>query len=81
MSVLEGTDPREKLRKSFLGAYKANLMLWPWVQAVNFSLVPLEHRVLVVNVVSLGKGSLLSLQYSTIADNDNRVELYFKSDQ
>jgi protein Mpv17 len=60
MSVLEGTDPREKLRKSFLGAYKANLMLWPWVQAVNFSFVPLEHRVLVVNVVSLGKNSARS---------------------
>ena len=55
MSVLEGTDPKEKLQKSFLGAYKANLMLWPWVQGVNFAFVPLEHRVLVVNVVSLGE--------------------------
>ena len=55
MSVLEGTDPKEKLKKSFWGAYKANLMLWPWVQGVNFAFVPLEHRVLVVNIVSLGE--------------------------
>lgn len=57
MSVLEGTDPREKLRTSFLSAYKANLMLWPWVQGVNFAFVPLEHRVLLVNVVSLGEST------------------------
>ncbi|EEP77519.1 conserved hypothetical protein [Uncinocarpus reesii 1704] len=61
MSVMEGNDPIEKLRTSFLPAYKANLMLWPWVQAANFSLVPLEHRVLVVNVVSLGWNCILSL--------------------
>lgn len=30
-------------------------MVWPLVQAVNFRFVPLEHRVLVVNVVSLGE--------------------------
>ncbi|KAL1956080.1 hypothetical protein VTO42DRAFT_7675 [Malbranchea cinnamomea] len=61
MSVLEGGDPQEKLRKSFWGAYKTNLMLWPWVQCVNFAFVPLEHRVLVVNVVSLGWNCILSI--------------------
>lgn len=55
MSIMEGKDPVAKLKNSFLEGYKANLMLWPWVQAANFSLVPLEHRVLVVNIVSLGK--------------------------
>ncbi|OAG42127.1 hypothetical protein AYO21_03581 [Fonsecaea monophora] len=50
MSVLEGSDPKEKLAKNYLPGLKANWALWPAVQAVNFKLVPLEHRVLVVNV-------------------------------
>jgi len=55
MSIMEGSDPLHKLRNGYWTVYKANLMLWPWVQAVNFTFVPLRHRVLVVNVVSLGK--------------------------
>lgn len=60
MSVLEGGDPKEKLKKSYLPGLKANWALWPAVQAVNFKLVPLEHRVLVVNIVSLGWNCFLS---------------------
>ncbi|EEH18599.2 hypothetical protein PABG_07659 [Paracoccidioides brasiliensis Pb03] len=61
MSIMEGKDPREKLRTSYWAAYKANLMIWPWVQAVNFTFVPLQHRVLVVNLVSLGWNCILSV--------------------
>jgi len=60
MSIMEGSDPLEKLKNSYWTAYKANLMLWPWVQAVNFTFVPLQHRVLVVNVVSLAWNCILS---------------------
>ena len=55
MAVMEGTDPGEKLRSTYWEALKKNWMVWPAVQAVNFRFVPLEHRVLVVNVVSLGE--------------------------
>jgi protein Mpv17 len=58
MAIMEGGNPREKLEKSYLSGLKANWMLWPAVQAINFRLVPLEHRVLVVNIVSLGKESM-----------------------
>lgn len=51
---MEGTDPGDKVRGTYWEALKKNWMLWPAVQAVNFRFVPLEHRVLVVNVVSLG---------------------------
>jgi protein Mpv17 len=54
MAIMEGSDPIEKWRSSFLPSYKANLTIWPMVQGVNFALVPLEYRVLVVNLVSLG---------------------------
>ncbi|PWY77045.1 hypothetical protein BO70DRAFT_363590 [Aspergillus heteromorphus CBS 117.55] len=61
MAIMEGKDPMEKLRSSFIPSYKANLTIWPAVQGVNFAMVPLEYRVLVVNLVSLGWNCLLSL--------------------
>lgn len=59
MAIMEGSDVREKLRKSWIPSYKANLMVWPFVQGVNFTFVPLDLRVLVVNVVSLGESSFI----------------------
>lgn len=55
MAIMEGTSPKDKLESTYTTALTKNWMVWPWVQAINFKLVPLEHRVLVVNVVSLGK--------------------------
>ncbi len=51
---MEGSSPKDKLASTYTTALQKNWMVWPWVQAINFKLVPLEHRVLVVNVVSLG---------------------------
>lgn len=55
MAIMEGVDPIEKWKTAFAPAYKANLMVWPFVQGANFAFVPLELRVLVVNIVSLGR--------------------------
>lgn len=55
MAIMEGTDPIEKWNSAFAPAYRANLMVWPFVQGANFAFVPLELRVLVVNIVSLGR--------------------------
>ena len=60
MAIMEGSNPKDKLEKSYWSAIKANWMVWPAVQAVNFKLVPLEHRVLVVNIVALGWNCFLS---------------------
>ncbi|CAI7618313.1 unnamed protein product [Penicillium pancosmium] len=64
MAIMEGSSPLDKLKHSWLPAYKANCMVWPFVQGVNFTFVPLELRVLVVNVVSLGWNCFLSLMNS-----------------
>ncbi|KAI4126307.1 MAG: hypothetical protein LQ338_003816 [Usnochroma carphineum] len=61
MAIMEGTSPKDKLESTYLTALQKNWMLWPAVQAVNFKLVPLEHRVLVVNIVSLGTSIVLNL--------------------
>lgn len=60
MAIMEGSSPKEKLESTYTTALAKNWMVWPAVQAVNFKFVPLEHRVLVVNVVSLGWNCYLS---------------------
>ncbi len=60
MAILEGTSPREKLEKTYGTALRTNYYVWPLVQGVNFKLVPLEHRVLFVNVISIGWNCYLS---------------------
>lgn len=60
MAVLEGTSPKAKLEASYVPALTANYMIWPFVQLVNFKFVPLQHRVLFVNLISIGWNCYLS---------------------
>jgi protein Mpv17 len=60
LNTTTGNRIRERLGKTYVTGIKSNLMVWPWVQIANFSVVPLEHRVLVVNVVALGWNCYLS---------------------
>ncbi|KAK8096278.1 hypothetical protein PG999_014300 [Apiospora kogelbergensis] len=60
MSVMEGSSLPEKLETSYTTALTRNWMVWPFVQLVNFRFVPLEHRIILVNVVLLGWNSYLS---------------------
>jgi protein Mpv17 len=60
MAWMEGTSIKKKLESTYKTAIVKNWYVWPWVQLVNFKLVPLEHRVLVVNVVALGWNCYLS---------------------
>lgn len=61
MAIMEGVDPVERWKSAFVPAYKANMMVWPFVQGINFTFVPLELRVLVVNIISLGEYMLFAL--------------------
>lgn len=53
-SLMKGEEPLQKIQESLIPTYKVNLMLWPWVQFVNFTLVPLQYRLLFVNTVNIG---------------------------
>lgn len=55
MAYMEGNSPVQRLKDAFVPGYQKNLMVWPWVQFTNFKYVPAEMRVLVVNIISLGK--------------------------
>ena len=70
---MEGNDPKNKLDKSYWSGLKANWTLWPAVQAINFKVVPLDYRVLLVNLVSIGEfpSDLLSFDKADI----RRLEL------
>jgi protein Mpv17 len=70
MAYMEGTSVKAKLESTYPTAISKNWMLWPWVQLVNFKLVPLEHRVLLVNVVSLGWNCYLSFLNSQADGNE-----------
>ncbi|KAK8061552.1 sym-1 [Apiospora phragmitis] len=61
MAVMEGGSPQDKLEKSYKPALQANYMVWPFVQLVNFKFVPLHHRVLFVNIISIGWNCFLSM--------------------
>ena len=63
-----GTRERvgKKLRDNWLQGLRANWTVWPGVQLVNFKFVPLEHRLLVVNLVSLGGFRFLSFFLSLV---------------
>lgn len=54
MSLLEGNDPREKLQRMYWEALRTNWTIWPILQGVNLYLVPLQFRVLTVNVLNIG---------------------------
>ena len=56
MALMEGSDPQKKLESTYWTALTKNWMIWPAIQLTNFKFVPLDQRVLVVNVISLGKG-------------------------
>lgn len=60
LTLLEGGSVKEKLKSSYASTLLTNWMVWPAVQLVNFKLVPLNHRLLVVNLISLGWNSYLS---------------------
>lgn len=60
MAVLEGSSPAEKLNQSYREALTTNYMIWPFVQLFNFKMVPLEHRLLFVNTISIGWNCYLS---------------------
>ena len=60
MAIMEGSSPKDKLKSTYTTALKKNWQIWPGVQFVNFAYVPLEYRVFVVNIVSLGWNCYLS---------------------
>ncbi len=63
MTLLKGNSFEsgvEKVKRDFWTTYKADLMLWPAVQFLNFKYVPMIHRMLFINVVNIAWNTYLS---------------------
>lgn len=75
MAVMEGSSPKEKLASTYWPALSTNWLVWPFVQMANFKFVPLDGRVLVVNIVSLGWNCYLSFLNSQGKTQDSLKKL------
>lgn len=60
MATMEGVSAKKRLDKSWWSALQTNWMVWPFVQSINFTFVPLQFRVLFANLVSIGWNCYLS---------------------
>ncbi|KDN41878.1 protein SYM1 [Tilletiaria anomala UBC 951] len=54
-------DVKQKLNESWWTTLKTGWMLWTPVQVINMAFVPVQQRLLFVNVVNLGWNTFLSL--------------------
>ncbi|KAI9761413.1 MAG: hypothetical protein M4579_001063 [Chaenotheca gracillima] len=64
MTVAEGGGKRAVIRKFqdvYLPALKANYILWPAVQILNFRVVPIQYQLPMVSTVSIAWTAYLSL--------------------
>jgi hypothetical protein len=62
MTIAEGGGRRalvRKLQDVYLPTLKANFMLWPAVQVLNFRVMPIQFQ-----IVSQNPGSILQLCYA-----------------
>ncbi|EEB05612.1 Mvp17/PMP22 family protein 2 [Schizosaccharomyces japonicus yFS275] len=56
---------RSVLRKQYVSILKANYLLWPVAQLVNFCFIPLKYQVLFVNMIAVFWTTFLSLKNNT----------------
>ncbi|CAK9293504.1 unnamed protein product [Gordionus sp. m RMFG-2023] len=54
------TTVNEKIEKDYYDIMVTNYKIWPIVQLVNMSLVPLNYRILVINIVAVMFNTYLS---------------------
>lgn len=80
MSLLEGKGlcaAREKIKSQWWDTLKTNWCIWPIFQLANFSLVPVQHRLLAANVVAIFWNTFLSYSNSQIGPEDHMLTIQY----
>lgn len=76
MTILEGRnidEARTRISDNWWPTLVTNWAVWPAFQLVNFSLVPLSHRLLAVNLVSIFWNTFLSYKNSRATREGDKV--------
>ncbi|UMM19276.1 hypothetical protein L5515_014950 [Caenorhabditis briggsae] len=77
LRLLEGfsfSKSVDKMKNDWYDVYTSSLRLWPAVQLINFYFVPLNYRVILIQVVAFFWNSWLSFKTQTPALEDPTIE-------
>uniref|UniRef100_A0A060SXX2 Protein SYM1 n=1 Tax=Blastobotrys adeninivorans TaxID=409370 RepID=A0A060SXX2_BLAAD len=69
LGAMEGkssSDIKESLQSKYKDTLFTNWLVWPAVQMANFWVVPVQHRLLVVNIVSVAWNAFLSAKNAQV---------------
>jgi len=76
MTIAEGGGKREvynKMRDMYVPTLKANYVLWPAVQVINFRLMPVQFQLPFVSTVGIAWTAYLSLTNAAENAQENRI--------
>lgn len=80
MTLFEGksiASAKEKIQNNFSSTLVTNWYVWPWVQLLNFSVVPVHHRLLTVNFVAIFWNTFLSIKNSKVTDDNKKIPVNY----
>jgi hypothetical protein len=82
VSIMEGTPwdrIEKKLRRDFVPTYIVDYSMWPIVQGLNFRYVPVQHQLLVVNLMCYFDDIFLSyVQHNSLPTMFQIIEDWWK---
>jgi len=83
-SLLEGNGIRDAFdvsRDKTKDAVRVGWMVWPLVQLINLSIIPIQYRILVINFICIFWNTYLGWKVNQpIKENDNNIEMTSKEE-